>query len=199
MFEWMSVVTECSGHCPAMMRLVATMNYFHSLASEALGDFIEFCDAQYGPKWMMEDYVHCIREHSDTSSKSKMAAALECSCSDGLSQCAVTARHYRDRNCDEQSVHFYVEIIDTMHFNVLHLADVGLGFDVNSRVHGSDMDDNLVDGALAEMSREILKRRRECSFQRIDATAKYIPILLNFAPRCQRHSERRMRARALTK
>lgn len=54
-------------HCPATKRIVAVLNHYHILTMTDVLDenmeseFIEFCDTNYGEKWMLEDYIHCIQ------------------------------------------------------------------------------------------------------------------------------------------
>ena len=152
LFENMAVIStkHCNDHCPALKRVVAVLNYFNSLLlngtngldTKQRAQFIDFCDEHYGQKWLLDDYVHFMEAHHDTESTAKIAATLEWKCVGDINRCALTARHYRDRSRDDQAVHFYVETMDSVHFNVLHLVDVGLRVDLDLKAEDSKSDDS---------------------------------------------------------
>ena len=199
LFENMEVIEKCKGFgiakgdddeieseeqtlilCPALKRLVAVLNYYNSLMMNVVdGDeiflqnqFIEFCDKYYGQNWMLEDYMHFISNHSDLESTTIIAASLEYRCFGDLKRCAGTARHYRNRQRDDkENVHFYVNIMDSMHFNVLHLVDVGLRVDIDWNLEEQEIE-GLVNQKVLKMNREIQLKRQQNAFARIDGTAK---------------------------
>ena len=202
LFENMEVVGKCKGFssakiedddeieseeqslilCPALKRLVAVLNYYNSLMLNAVnGDdalwqnqFIEFCDKYYGQKWMMEDHMHFVAKHSDLKSTQKMAVFLDCKCFGDLAKCGGTARHYRNRGrVGTKAVHFYVDYMDSLHFNVLHLVDVGLRVNTDDNLEHNQNRDGLKDLALFKMSREIQSKRERCFFERLDGTSKF--------------------------
>ena len=191
----MEVIAKCKGFCtkqangdkkqsrilcPTLQRLVAVLNYYNSLMLNAVdGDetlsqnrFIDFCDKYYGQKWLMEDHMHFIANHNDFASTLKMAGVLEYKCFGDLKQCTMTTRHYRNRQRGSQEdVHFYIDIMDSLHFNLLHLEDAGLRvrFDANQKLQKTD---GLVDQKMLRIKREIQLKRQQTVFPRIDATAK---------------------------
>ena len=165
--------------CPAMKRLVSVLNYYNALMLSgpdgldeiATSKFIDFCDRHYGTKWILEDHIHCIAVHHDRDSMDKMAAALKWKCFDDLNRCGMTTRHYRDRS-KRTAVHFYVDLMDSLHFNVLHLVDVGLRVDVDTNTVDEPMGNNLVDKTMLKMVRAIRLKREQCFFDRLDDTSK---------------------------
>ena len=179
----MEVVDDCKEpvmQCLVIQRLVAVLNYYNSLmlaAEDRDSDvwkkkFIEFCDEHYGDYWMMEDYMHFIAYHSDLKSTNQIAAALEFKCFGDLKVCGGTSRHYRNRQRDvEEEVHYYIDIMDSLHFNLLHLVDVGLRVNVDWNLE-SQQSDGLVDQKMFKMKREIQMKRQQTAFSRIDATIK---------------------------
>ena len=150
LFENMKVIEKCKGlhnephlWCSVMKRLMAMLNYHDTLMLNALdGDvlylqnqFIEFCDEHYGEHWMMEDHMHFVINHSDLKSTKLLAAALDCKCVGDLANCGGTARHYRDRQqeglMEKKYRTFFVDIMDSLHFNLLHLVNVGLRVNID--------------------------------------------------------------------
>ena len=90
------------------------------------------------------------------------------------------ARHFGDRSNEQKRVHFYVETMDTLHFNILHLVDVGLRTEVVVDSVDSQSGGGLRDEAMLEMDREIKQKREQYHFPRIDPseTSKFS---LNFS------------------
>ena len=190
LFENMRIVKDCHGEseenavilCPVIMRLAAMLNYYNSLMMSAVGTddaswrhtFIEFCDKHYGEYWMLEDYMHFITNHSDLESTIQIASALQFKCFGDLKRCGGTARHYRNRQReDEDEVHFYINAMDSLHFNVLHLVDVGLRVKCDDDLQpASQNNDSLVDPKVLKMYREIQTKRQQNAFHRIDGTGK---------------------------
>ena len=68
--------------------------------------------------------------------------------------------------------------MDKMHFNVLHLVDVGLRVDLDSKHDDNQNEDSLVDEALLKMSREIHLKREQSAFERLDATGNHSKFTL---------------------
>ena len=167
--------------CPAIQRLVAVLNFYNLLRLRAPveveelwnSQFIDFCDAHYGASAILEDYIHFMTTHSDMASLNQMAAALDCKCFGELKRCGVTTRHYRDRRREDmKAVHFYIDILDSVHLNVLHLVAVGLRVAGDDKVGHNQNEDGLVDEAVLKMSRDIESKREQCSFERLDETSK---------------------------
>ena len=194
LFENMSVVEHCKAFeemknedksvimCPAMKRLLAILNYYNSLmVSHGDGEeeilrsqFIAFCDNHYDQKWMLEDHIHLLTNHSDPMTTKNLAARLEWKCFEEFKQCHVTTRHYRNRQRDgKEGIHIYIDMMDSLHFNILHLNDVGLRVNVNLEHESNyDDDDSLVNEAYLRMTREIILKREEGFLERLDGAGK---------------------------
>ena len=121
---------------------------------------------------MLENYMNYIQYHSDRKSIAKMAAALKCKCSVGSKRCGGMRRHFRDRTTSLEPIHFYVDIMDTMHFNVLHLEDVGLRVNLDLNSESVENEDNLVDDYMFKISRTIWSKRDQHFVDRLDDTSK---------------------------
>ena len=167
-------------HCPSMRRMTAILDYYNSTvmtanSEEAVEDlkkqFEEFCAKNYGEKWLLEDYMHCISVHDDRESMAKMAKSLKYKCSGNGKVCGGMKRHFRDRTMDQDAVSFFIDTLDTMHFNVLHLHDVGLRVDVEVKVDDDQNEESLKDEALLKKHKVIQQKREQYSFQRLDDTA----------------------------
>ena len=167
--------------CAAMRRITATLDYYNSLMMNGndhhlpfpRNQFIEFIDEHYGERMLLEDYLHCIRDHRDPESTTKMTANLKFKCFDDFKKCTVTPRHYRDRSQDEKDpVHFYVDIMDSLHFNLLHLEDVGLRVNIPLELLIYKNDSNSVDDALSMMAKSVQQKRRQFPFSRLNSGVK---------------------------
>ena len=166
--------------CPVLRRLVAVLNYYNSLMINKVDkdslslqiSFVEFCDKHYGAKWMMEDHIHFVVNHSDLKSTNKIVSALDWTCFGDLKRCSVTTRHYRDRSLIEDAVHFYIETMDKLHYHTLHLVDVGLRVDSKNSFEQNQNEDSLVDQNVLKIVQQIHRKRQQTAFPRIDATAK---------------------------
>ena len=198
LFENMNVVEKCKAFvgaehddeiilCPAMKRMMAVLNYYNSLMVKAVNgnetfaqlEFIEFCDRCYGQKSMLEDHIHFVTNHSDLVSSTAMATTLKWKCFGFLKDCNITTRHYRNRQQEEQEeVHFYIDIMDSLHFNMLHLVDAGLRVNI---VQKDDDDPNelnenhkesVVDQKMLKIAQQIHRKRQQCFFERLDETKK---------------------------
>ena len=180
-FENMEVIEDCktkSNLCPVIMRMVAVLNYYNSLMMNAMDNdetlwqiqIIEFCDVHYTEHWMLEDYIHFVANHSDFASMIKMAEALNWKCFDDVKQCGASTRHYRSRSQAEKVVHFCIEIMDKLHFNVFHLVDVGLRVPSELNLIDNLSDDGLKDGVMLQIAQQIHRERQQTAFPRIDAT-----------------------------
>jgi len=173
---------HCGDKCLSVLRIVYSLRHYHLLlkAKKKVDNdrtlFIEWCDSVYTAALLLDDYVHVMSKHNDMASLSAMARQIKCPCS-GAAECEWTGRHFRGRERDKkkknaESVHFYIELMDTLHFNIFHLKEVGLRIDVAEvKTDGDDDDeDTLVDAAMLR-ARDIIKRKRkEYAFDRMDGT-----------------------------
>ena len=76
------------------------------------------------------------------------------------------------RNLGRESVDFRIETLDTMHFNLYHLTDVGLRVqadaDDDEKATDEDQEQGLVDLAMKLMADKIEAVRAKCFFELID-------------------------------
>jgi len=117
----------------------------------------------------MGDYMNYVQYHSDMKI-AKMAAALECKCSVGMKRCGGMRRHFRDRSTSSEPIHFYLEIMDTMHFNVLHLEDVALRVNLDVNPDDAKNEDDLVDKSMLRLSNAVRSKREQNFLNRMDDT-----------------------------
>ena len=119
-------------------------------------------------------------KHSDSASLSAMAAQLKSRCA-GPAKCEWTQRHFgRDAHSlshseTETEFNFFIATIDTLHFNVFHLRDVGLRIDLSDLKtddddDAKDIDDDssLVDAAMLRIRDIIRLKRKQFAFDRMD-------------------------------
>ena len=74
-----------------------------------------------------------------------------------------------------KELNFFIRTMDTLHFNIFHLFDVGLRIDL-SDVKNDDGDDNdareddssLVDAAVLRIRDIVRAKRKQCAFDRMD-------------------------------
>ena len=93
---------------------------------------LEFIDATYSRSLLLEDYIDFFSLHSDEASVGALCAqlrALQCGCW-SVAECKATQRHFADRTQtlrkELEQRNLFLELIDTLHFNVFHLTHVGL-------------------------------------------------------------------------
>jgi len=175
---------HCGDKCLSVLRIVYSLRHYHLLlkAKKKVDNdrtlFIEWCDSVYTAALLLDDYVHVMSKHNDMASLSAMARQIKCPCS-GAAECEWTGRHFRGRERDKkkknaESVHFYIELMDTLHFNIFHLKEVGLRVDLADAKTSDDDDgddeDTLVDAAMLR-ARDIIKlKRKEYAFDRMHST-----------------------------
>jgi len=174
---------HCGDKCLSVLRIVYSLRHYHLLlkAKKKVDNdrtlFIEWCDSVYTAALLLDDYVHVMSKHNDITSLSAMARQIKCPCS-GAAECEWTGRHFRGRGRDKaeknaESVHFYIELMDTLHFNIFHLKEVGLRIDVadaktDAKAEDDD-EDTLVDAEMLRI-RDIIKLKREqYTFDRMDS------------------------------
>ena len=185
---------ECNGSdSPAVHRIVQTLNLFAALNSssamlpEAHGDGPEavltaFCNEHYPKRALLRDYVEFMDKHSAPQTVRDIAGRLNVDCG-GVSRCNGTRRHFRERgdskeNDDEKDGdNVYVETLDSLHFFLCHLEDMGLRVAVEvlqstlCAVEEELDEDSLVDAILKRMALEIAARRKLLSVKRLDGVS----------------------------
>ena len=173
-FHDASFQEDCKDNCPSKTRIRFCLDYYQRLdTANARELFIEFCDAVYSAALLLDDYVHVITKHGDVASLTAMAAQLTCPCS-SPSDCAWTDRHFRGRGRSKhkqgaQPLNFYVETMDTLHFNLFHLEHVGLRIHVADADAKAGDDQDLVDAVVLRMRDIIRLKREQFRFDRMDS------------------------------
>ena len=100
-----------------------------------------------------------------------------------VAECGGTTRHYRDRQRDsntqseEADSNLFLDLIDTLHFNVFHLEHVGLRVpllhnddDLKADDDDDECEEDLVDAEVRRVAAEIHHLRSQFAFERIDNT-----------------------------
>ena len=177
---------DCNGdpsECPKVRRLLHGLKYYALLRSsrskqpeEARSLFVEFCVAAYSKEHVLADYIHYVAKHSDDASRRAIAKEIDFGCR-GIRHCQATQRHYRDRSVSDAQptqrvkYRFLLDCFDALHFNLLHLEEVGLREAPDAKHEESDADqddEGLVDHALGRLVRDIEAKRHNADFQRAD-------------------------------
>ena len=185
-FQHMECGDQCDGKhpetCKGLDRLIATLDYHQFVIVNELNEkyggdpkeiFIAFCDELYPQTAMLEDYIHFVEHHADPSSFDYIKGRLHFSC-DSVSKCGATTRHYRDRRNDVsngmESV-WCIDRIDSVHFMVHHLTELGLRVSAETMqsMKGSEddkkSDSELKDLALKRMMEEVGTKRAITKFK----------------------------------
>ena len=137
---------QCDGRddhadCPAEQRIGVVLKYSQVLMAAATSPsaqlsarqcVIAFCDTSYPKKVALSDYIDFVRHHGDDESLRSFASRLGLKCA-SVADCGWTQRHLRtsDEDAKESAEtrpvrHACVDRLDALHFNVLHLHEVGL-------------------------------------------------------------------------
>ena len=156
--------------CGALQRVCAVLDYYSFLMLSPFPEvetksrnelFEDFMDRYYPKRMFLNDYVHWTAQHREEESVNNLRRYLHFVC-DSANQCGATTRHYSDRRGgggdgkDGASRHWTKEKMDSYHFNIYHLYEVGL------RVEG-DLSAN-------EMKDIIKMKRSEFSSDRLDGS-----------------------------
>ena len=182
---------ECKGsECPSVRRIVQSLDLFAALNSastllpEEHGDGPEavltaFCNEHYSKTALLGDYVEFMDNHSAPQSVRDIAGRLQVNC-DGVSRCGGTRRHFRERgdskedDDEKDGDNFYVETLDSLHFFLCHLEEMGLRVPAEllqstmKAVDEEQAEESLVDAVLKRMALEIAARRKLHSVDRLD-------------------------------
>ena len=172
-----------------IQRIVQSLNYRSFLLQRAateeeeemaMNTFTEFCDEHYGTDQMLADYMHFMDDHSAPDSVKQIAAKLQVDCG-GVRGCGCTSRHFRERGGGrkefvekEASTDFYNEKMDSLHFYLCHLEEMGLRVPVDKlQPEMKEMDekvdgDLLVDHSVKKMKSEVTAGKKVESVSRFD-------------------------------
>ncbi len=134
--------------CDVVKRLIYGLQYYMSLdvknKQEDQDEFNNFVCNVYHT--FLDDYIHLINVHADTLeniNKSLLSSKKFKICD--IKKCVFTGRHAgtNNKNVNEKIsdfvLHFYTNAMDTLHFYLFHLFDVGLR--VSSKKHVNDSKD----------------------------------------------------------
>ena len=155
-FQHIESEDQCDGKhpgtCKGLDRMIAALDYHqftivHEL-NEKYGDdpkelFIAFCDELYPRTAMLEDYIHFVEHHADPSSIEYIKGRLHFKC-ESATKCGATTRHYRDRRNDvNNGIEFVwcIDRIDSIHFMVHHLTELGLRVSADTLQNAVSSDD----------------------------------------------------------
>ena len=191
LFENVESGDHCHGkghctECKAMKRIMAALDYYGVLvlgakAKKLVVDpnavFMDFVDEIYPKKVFLNDYIHWVLYHNTPEEAKAIRSALQYLC-DSAKDCGATTRHYRDRRQDgngvEDAPNEFMEKLDSMHFNIFHLQELGLRvssemLENEMKVDGKEMDESqLFDLGLKRMAQVIEAKRSAFSNERLD-------------------------------
>ena len=139
--------------------------------------FVAFCDEHYPKRPMLNDYIHFMKYHADSESIESMKKRLYFECESATSCCAMR-RHYRDRRDDDKDrveTNWCVDRMDSVHFTVYHLTEIGLRFSKNVEqtlaTEESVESEQKVDRSEKErVRREAERKRKVFRADRLDGT-----------------------------
>ena len=167
------------GTCKCLDRMIAALDchqYFMMNTDDGKAGkdpkelFIAFCDEYYPRSVMLNDYIHFVDHHSDPSSIEYIKGRLHFNC-ESITKCGATARHYRDRRDDHDSAtdsNLFVDRIDSVHFMVHHLTELGLRVPADTIEKQSEAENK--DLALKRMYEVVQSKRKIFSGQRLNST-----------------------------
>ena len=173
----------CFSDCSHLLRIMSSLKYYQllispsSLSSSSYKGrsgrdvFIQFCDEIYSTQ-CLEDYIHFICEHSNDINK--IIDGLESKCNN-INECEWTQRHFRNRNYSQKEnekdeYNFYIDIMDTIHFYLYHMEDMGLRVTNNNDIKSDDDDDNdgylnCYDQQIDKIQKQIQLKKSKCNLQ----------------------------------
>ena len=120
--------------CPSLNRLAVTLRYYQKSFDQQYRDtFMHFINNIYPQKELLNDYIHLMRLHQDQIENIRNdyinnQGIIKCN----IKTCPFTQRHHRisDDNktteSDSTEFNFIKETIDSLHFYIMHMFEVGL-------------------------------------------------------------------------
>ena len=197
LFEQIQIGDHCRGkhgaECHAVDRVVAALDYYQFLVltpkaaeygKEPRTAFTSFCHELYPKRVMLNDYIHWVLHHNDPESIKAIRGRLHFLC-ESAKRCGAATRHFRNRrdDCnddddgnddDDVTSNWFIDKMDSIHFNVYHLTELGLR--VPAEVMESELtpndekldESNLVNEALRRMGMVIESKRAVFSSERLD-------------------------------
>ena len=175
------------GYCKANERVIAALDYHQFLVNGGLdakycGDpltaFTAFCEELYPKTAILNDYIHFVTHHADAQGLEYIRGRLQFSCN-SAAKCGSTNRHYRDRRMENEhdmTTSWFIDLIDSIHFMVHHIYEVGLRVEVqllakelSSHFDEGRNDWHLIDFTLKRMIEEIKTKKAVVRTGRLDA------------------------------
>ena len=128
---------------------------------------------------MLNDYIHFVEHHADPKSIEYIRNRLHFDCH-SVAKCGATTRHHRERRDDEhreskdEASNWFIDRVDSIHFMVYHLTEVGLRVSKEETMGNEAKRDDeeedekeFVDLALKRMDEVITAKRKAFSPQRL--------------------------------
>lgn len=184
----MEYMGHCDGEhcekCEGLQRVITALDKHQKFLDSRNDDntaFLAFLDKHYPSNVLLNDYIHFVEHHADQNSIEFIRSRLQRGCESAV-DCGATARHYRDRR-DEKTNGNMIESndlmdrIDSIHFMVHHLHELGLRVSVKMPGSVVDEDDEkyskseLKTLALKEMSDEVDAKKAHFTTERLDGVA----------------------------
>eukprot|EP01084_Bolivina_argentea_P154348 269076_1 len=132
--------SEASGCAVTYARTLDVPNSKHGQAIfiPVINDIYEHC---------LDDYVHLVKKHQNLEAINKALKEMNVFGSCDVQKCAFTLRHQSrhtintkvSKICDDATVRFYVQLLDSLHFYLIHLFECGFRAE---QVRTSDTDDH---------------------------------------------------------
>eukprot|EP01084_Bolivina_argentea_P222840 377148_1 len=122
---------HCITKCDYLNRISVALIYYSSTYASNDSDttksdkLMEFCKKTYPS--LLDDYIHLVSKHSNQLEEiidafQKHHNHAKCK----VEQCKLTIRHYRNRDTNDDSINFYHDTFDSLHYYIFHLYDIGL-------------------------------------------------------------------------
>ena len=200
----MNNISECKkiqpfiSNCSHLTRLIESLKYVEKLDvvqnKKDEMEFVRFCLETN--KEILNDTIHLINEHGQDLEEIHQSLINDedfpvCD----LAKCSLTSRHYnraqfnkkneKNVNNDECLVHFFIEIMDKLHFYLNHLFDLGLR-SIKHDDDGNEADDkkqdekehiNLIDAEFKRMIGRIEEKKKKYgNFDRFESTKFNISV-----------------------
>ena len=182
--------------CICVLRLLSSLKYYATLnVSQKKEDqdiFMNFIKEVY-TQTILDDYQHLCKCHgheledilSFGINKFDLAPC-------NIDECAYSDRRYRvnngnnnnskDTNFDDHDLYFYIDIMDSFHFHLYHLYDVGLRVSTKEAIDDEKdeeikSDDPYFDAVLSRNHKEISNKRKSATrFERISNNSSKFTI-----------------------
>eukprot|EP01084_Bolivina_argentea_P102242 183197_1 len=125
---------KCNGlnNCSYVTRIMTALSYYDQVSPTNPEEFVDFCNKYYSSQYL-QDYIHFICTHKNDTDKAQNTQNKQCM---AVSGCLKTQRHYRDRTRTtlkntNVSQSRYIDLFDSLHFYVYHMAECGLRVSIN--------------------------------------------------------------------